>query len=808
MATYGSQPTFSDWYLSEENTQTQVAFLGEMPEDGYITAVNFYAGGYGGTVPGVGCVWAGDGALLFEGNGVTIPAASEGVGSQDWNTDTGDGVFVAAGTPIYIGWWRKPADSVVWSCAGYGTEYVQSTESSSPTTLSPGTQAGAIGATITFTPADAPTVNTDPATSVTGTTATLEGDAVPNGLDTQGFFEWGTTESYGNTTANQDLGSGTSDADFSQAITGLSPNTLYHFRACASNEVGTSYGPDQSFEQVIVTASGTGHLALTGQGVVPTPTVTVTAPSGANTEANPTVEWTVTVPTGQTIASTQVIIYSAAQVAAGGFSPGSGPNIWNSGALAGSARSAAPVGVPNFGNFIAYVQATTNLGVVSQWALIEWTQAVGIVAVEIGFPSTPNGNNFVLGDPVKGVLGSATYTLGGTDWVDVTQWCSGQISVSRGRSRETDQYTTGSASFSLRNEDRRFDPLNIDSPYYPGIVPRAPVNIYVGGIQVFGGYVSDYNPGYEKPSTATVPVKAQDAFCILANAYINNWTASEELTGQRILDLINDNVPGFPADMNIAAGNTLLQANLFGANSAGSDGDVALDDLQTVADSEWGFLFVDRTGTLTFLDRYAIIRQLAAGTVYATFSDLAADIEEGAFGYFGISLVSAVLLLYNQVQGTRNSDQLDSDDEPITQIANNAESQEAYLLRALQLPSIENNSDADVLALCNWVLSLYCQPEVRFDALTLELTGMDIAQLQQLAALDIPQVCVVKRTPPGSGSPTTIELLSYIDQIGWDFDVSGSTYRMNLSFGSAEDLNYFVLGSPVYGVLGTSELAY
>lgn len=62
-----------------------------------------------------------------------------------------------------------------------------------------------------------------PATDVTNTTATLNGTV--QGATTA-HFEYGTTSSYGIVTPNQAV----SDGPVSAAITGLSPNTTYHFR--------------------------------------------------------------------------------------------------------------------------------------------------------------------------------------------------------------------------------------------------------------------------------------------------------------------------------------------------------------------------------------------------------------------------------------------------------------------------------------------------------------------------------------------------------------------------------------------------
>ena len=93
----------------------------------------------------------------------------------------------------------------------------------------------------------APTVTTGAASSITSVSATLNGTANPNGLPTMAHFEWGTTASYGNSTSAQSLGSGTSSASVNAAISGLSPNTTYHFRLVASNSAGTTQGSDRTF---------------------------------------------------------------------------------------------------------------------------------------------------------------------------------------------------------------------------------------------------------------------------------------------------------------------------------------------------------------------------------------------------------------------------------------------------------------------------------------------------------------------------------------------------------------------------------
>ena len=92
-----------------------------------------------------------------------------------------------------------------------------------------------------------PSVETLPAKSSAEDCATLNGSVNPNGQATDAWFEWGTTTSYGNSTFHQDMGTGTSTIAFSALVTGLDPDTTYHFRAVAHNSLGTSYGEDRIF---------------------------------------------------------------------------------------------------------------------------------------------------------------------------------------------------------------------------------------------------------------------------------------------------------------------------------------------------------------------------------------------------------------------------------------------------------------------------------------------------------------------------------------------------------------------------------
>src|SRR4029077_1912863 len=111
------------------------------------------------------------------------------------------------------------------------------------------------GNDMTFTTLSAtgpPVVITNPATVVLSYSATLNGSVDPHGLTTTVYFQYGTTTSYGFTTASQSK-TGNTYQSVSANISGLSASTTYHFRLVATNSAGTTYGSDLTFTTLSAT---------------------------------------------------------------------------------------------------------------------------------------------------------------------------------------------------------------------------------------------------------------------------------------------------------------------------------------------------------------------------------------------------------------------------------------------------------------------------------------------------------------------------------------------------------------------------
>jgi len=139
-------------------------------------------------------------------------------------------------------------------------------------TNSAGTRMGGDRTFTTLATTGPPVATTNPATFIASFSATLNALLNPHGLTTSFHFQYGTTPSYGLTTAPQNRAGNTFQAVGTNA-TGLTANTLYHFRVVASNAAGTTMGSDGTF--TTLTATGPPVVATNGATNVATSSATL-----------------------------------------------------------------------------------------------------------------------------------------------------------------------------------------------------------------------------------------------------------------------------------------------------------------------------------------------------------------------------------------------------------------------------------------------------------------------------------------------------------------------------------------------------
>jgi hypothetical protein len=100
-----------------------------------------------------------------------------------------------------------------------------------------------------FGPPVAPAVDRELTAEVGASEAKLGALVNPGGIQTTYRFEYGPTSAYGSSTPFPEgsVGEGVEPHAVWASASGLAPGETYHYRVVASNELGTVYGPDQTF---------------------------------------------------------------------------------------------------------------------------------------------------------------------------------------------------------------------------------------------------------------------------------------------------------------------------------------------------------------------------------------------------------------------------------------------------------------------------------------------------------------------------------------------------------------------------------
>ena len=143
--------------------------------------------------------------------------------------------------------------------------YVEITEATSAMGVSVGTRLGG-----------APTVTTNAASNISAGKATLNGGVIPNGVETQYYFQYGTTTGYGSVIPipSGNVGHGTGAVGVNVSLGNLQPSQTYNYRVVASSSAGTSFGSNVQFKTLAPTIPGEddnfggGHPVVKSNGTI------------------------------------------------------------------------------------------------------------------------------------------------------------------------------------------------------------------------------------------------------------------------------------------------------------------------------------------------------------------------------------------------------------------------------------------------------------------------------------------------------------------------------------------------------------
>jgi hypothetical protein len=395
-------------------------------------------------------------------------------------------------------------------------------------------------------------------------------------------------------------------------------------------------------------------------------------------------------------------------------------------------------------------------------------------------------NPLILDSLTKGILG--TNKLGsGTLPVEITDLVT-RVNIRRGRSRITSKFEAGTADVVLYDQNGDWNPMNPAGAYYPNLVPLRQIIIYATYLGVdhfiFSGFITNYDTGFRQGNDdlSTVNLKCVDGFKLLAGSSVSTVTGAlaGQLSGARV-DALLDAIDWPVSLRNVDAGQTTLQADPGTSRTA-------LDALNTVSDSEFGGLFIDSQGNVTFLSRDNVINNPAFAAY--TFSDTGTNIS-----YTNAVVAFDDTNLINDVTVTRSGG--------TAQNAFDQVSIDKYFLHSGNRTGILVQTDTEALNQAKGILATRKDPEVRVDSISLNLYD-DINPNKPLAGVDIELLdgIQVTKTMPGSSTVVQPSLVQ-----GIHHNITKSSWETIL-YTAEPLLAGFVLDSSISGILDQDVLSY
>jgi hypothetical protein len=410
---------------------------------------------------------------------------------------------------------------------------------------------------------------------------------------------------------------------------------------------------------------------------------------------------------------------------------------------------------------------------------------VPVINAVINFSTGPSFAQAIIFD--SGIFGTNVFADSASVIVDVSNQVN-RIETNRGRTALSDQFQTGSLTLRITDQNGDFNPQNVSGPYAGLLTPMKKVQITAtyGSVTypIFAGFITSYVTTYpdDGEGIAITTIQAVDAFRLAQLAQISTvaGTSAGELSGARINDILNQ--ISWPASQrDIDPGLTTLQADP-GTNRT------ALQALFTVADSEYGAIYVSADNNFVFQDRGVTVGSI--GGTPTVFAD-----DGSGINYFDATWILNDVLVFNKATITRAGGS--------PQVALNQASIDKYFLHSYFLDNLLMESDAVALDYAQAYVASRQETTIRVDAIVLDLyTPSYNSGIVAALDLDFFDPITVKTTQPGGS------LLEKTLQIfGVRMNITPNSWKT--TFTTLEPvIDGFIIGNVDYGVLGQNVLSY
>ena len=410
---------------------------------------------------------------------------------------------------------------------------------------------------------------------------------------------------------------------------------------------------------------------------------------------------------------------------------------------------------------------------------------VPVINAIINFSTGPSFAQAAIFD--QAIFGTNVFADSTSVIVDVSNQVN-RIETNRGRTALSDEFQTGSLTLRLTDQNGDFNPQNTSSPYYNLLTPMKKVQITAtyGSVTypIFAGYITSYLTTYPREAEDVVitTIQAVDAFRLAQLAQISTvaGTSAGQLSGARINNIL-DQISWPTSQRDIDPGLTTLQADP-GTNRT------ALQALFTVANSEYGAIYVSADNNFVFQDRSVTVASI--GATPTVFAD-----DGSGITYADATWVLNDVLVFNKATITRAGGS--------PQVALNQASIDKYFLHSYFLDNLLMQSDAVALDYAQAYVASRQETSIRVDAIVLDLYTPNYNS-GILAALDLDffDPITVKTTQPGGSV-----LEKTLQIFGVRMNITPNSWKT--TFTTLEPvIDGFIIGNVDYGVLGQNVLSY
>ena len=375
-----------------------------------------------------------------------------------------------------------------------------------------------------------------------------------------------------------------------------------------------------------------------------------------------------------------------------------------------------------------------------------------------------------------------------------------EFQIVRGRKQELSTNQTGRAVVTVSNSNGYLDPSNTSSPspYYAsgqtnGIPLRhirikatdpATSTTYV----IFRGFVERWSQLYPHEKDQVTRIECVDAFKALSLALCDGTSESQELSGLRIANLLDQaswpnggsagavTVAGY-RDIDNDSNNQTVPAKTYATNL-----DVLIQS-QDIETAEIGSFFVSRSGVITFLNRLNRISQFA--TIAATFSDTSTSGSRVKYNRvnFEIEDLDIINRIDTTIQGGSAGTQ-----------QNDTSSQTIFGIRSVTQENLMLTATSDANDWASYQLGRLANPANRVKSITLIPQEQDALWAVVLPA-ELGNAYIVERTPAAGNAIQSTVICERIIHKG-----RGASWTTEMELSSADTAGYWTLddGSGTY----------